>query len=215
MARMFARAGALWIGLAAAVGAVAAPPGTYRLNERETASELRLDSGGRYQWFYSQGSMDLESQGDWRQEGGRIRLTAMPKVIPSDFSLLSAREDGEPGLRVLVRDPDGERVTGADVVAATADGRQLDAYTQDGQARVALPAGAAVTSVSVGIGAAGVPMRRFAVAPMRGGTVTVVFHPNDFGREDLDGAMLRETPKGMELEWRGQRLRYARTPGGR
>lgn len=215
MARMLAGAGALWIGLAAAAGAVAAPPGTYRLSERETASELRLEPGGRYHWFYTQGSMDIESQGDWRQEGDRIRLTAVPKVIPSDFSLLSAREDGKPGLRVLVRDPDGEPVSGADVLAATAEGEQLDAYTQGGEARIALPAGAEVTSVSVGIGAAGVPMRRFPVEPMRGGTVTVVFHPNDFGREDLDRAMLRETPRGMELEWRGRKLRYARTGGGR
>ena len=72
------------LGLIAAALLAAAPPppaerkleGIYQLDMRETASALRLEAGGRFQWAFSQGALDVATEGRWRREGDKIILTS-------------------------------------------------------------------------------------------------------------------------------------------
>jgi hypothetical protein len=67
--------------IALALLPAAAPPpprpqlgGRYLLQKMETASELRLTPDGRFAWAWSQGAIDLQTEGRWRREGDRLLL---------------------------------------------------------------------------------------------------------------------------------------------
>ena len=49
--------------------------GNYRLGGvMETAAQLQLDADGRYKWMLIVGSLDLYSEGKWKQAGGQVIL---------------------------------------------------------------------------------------------------------------------------------------------
>ena len=79
MQRAAARLGLIALALLPAAVPPADPPrlgGRYVHQKLETASELRLTPDGRFAWAWSQGALDLQTEGRWRREGDRLLLTS-------------------------------------------------------------------------------------------------------------------------------------------
>ena len=65
----------------------------------ETGSELLLKPDGRFQWYFSYGAMDLEAEGRWQAEAGRIVLLPEtfrhpPQFPEVQFQRMQLRIDG-------------------------------------------------------------------------------------------------------------------------
>lgn len=62
----------------------------------ETGSELMLREDGRFQWYLVYGALDLFAEGRWREEGGRVILTAeKTKDVPEPgFATLALTVSG-------------------------------------------------------------------------------------------------------------------------
>lgn len=194
------------ITVAAALLALGAPAGAqegvYRLDMRETASSLLIHKDGRFEWYFSQGSLDLVAGGSWRREGDVLVLTSDPGITPPRFLLAKQARVGGEGLVVRVLTAAGDAVEGVDVTAGAETG-----YTSGGEFRAALTRGR-VDQIELAISAAGVPAQTFALAAASGDELTFTFEPNDLGVEDFQGVRAAITPAGLALGWRGVSLAY-------
>lgn len=189
--------------LAALIAApAAAQEGVYRLDMRETASALLIREGGRFEWYFSQGSLDLVAAGAWRREGERLVLTSDPGIRPPRFTLAGRSSGAGPGVLVRVTTAKGEAVEGVDVLVGGASG-----YTSGGEYRADV---AQAAEVRLAIGAAGVRPQAFPLAVRAGDELSFTFEPNDLGVEDFRQVTAAITSTGLALRWAGQELAYER-----
>ncbi|SMF69432.1 hypothetical protein [Allosphingosinicella indica] len=191
--------------------AATGPEGLYLLSKPETASAIELRADGRFRWMFTQGALDLDAVGRWRADGDRIVLDSDPKPIPPRFEI-EGRAPGESGIiAVRVVHTDGEPIDGVDVAIRYASGDPDIGYTNDGGvARFTPEAGRTPTGIAVTIGMFGLAPREFAEVPVAGEVITIRLHPNDLGTETFEALPVQRSGDALELEWRGETLRYAR-----
>lgn len=197
------------IALMLASASASSPAGTYQADMMETATALRLEEDGRYQWYFSQGALDLRSTGRWVRDGDRILLSSDPVREPK-FRFLGAVKSPEPGIEVRVSGPGGAGVQGIDLIVEIDGGRRLEGTTDaDGAGRFDAPAGSART-VTLALPMFDLLSPPFAVGAAGGNVLRFELQPNDIGRERFDRAPLHVEKDGLELEWRGPKILYHR-----
>lgn len=197
--------------------ALAAPPaaaadapiaGTYVARMAETASALRLGADGRYEWFFSQGALDLAGAGRWTRSGAdRLLLTSDPPVVPPRTVFVASGRDSEPGLLVSIVDAEGKPAGFLDVVAEHGQGEPSHGFAQEGEHRFEPEAGRPVTAVRVGSQVYDFVSEAFAVPP-GDNVMRFRFEPNDVGKADFQAQEVMVAPRALSLVWRGLNLRY-------
>lgn len=65
----------------------------------ETGSELRLDANGRFQWYFTYGTLDLAADGNWAYENDKVVLLPEhfqfpPQYTETEFKRMQLRVDG-------------------------------------------------------------------------------------------------------------------------
>lgn len=193
--------------------AAAAIEGTYVANLPETASALRLLPGGRFEWFFSQGALDLQGSGRWsRRDDRTLLLTSDPPVVPPRFTLLERRRDGEPGLLVKVVDASGAPANFLDVRAEYSDGSGADGFIQEGgEYRFAAEAGRSIVALFLGSAVFDFVSERYPVAADEANVISFRFEANDVGKHDFQAHPVTLEPRALEMSWKGLELRYALT----
>ncbi|HEV2746900.1 MAG TPA: carboxypeptidase-like regulatory domain-containing protein [Allosphingosinicella sp.] len=202
------------LGLAASLLLAAAAPaelaGDYVLHQPETASGLRLQKDGRFQWYLSQGALDLAAEGGWTRAGDTLILTT-PSTVPPSFSLISATRTTQPELVVRVENPAGAGIQGIDILLRYAAGEAEVGHTDgEGGCRFELKQGGKPQYVALAIGMFEFRSPDFAVDSARANVLTFRLQPNDLGKQSFAGEPVRIVEEGLELVWRGQRLVYRR-----
>ncbi|MCU7549689.1 hypothetical protein OCK74_11225 [Chitinophagaceae bacterium LB-8] len=78
------------------------PIGAYYLRgEMEMAGGFKLDSNGRFQFFFSYGALDRQASGIWQQMGDHLVLDSEPKGV-KDFLLTQSKMDPGKQLTLLI-----------------------------------------------------------------------------------------------------------------
>lgn len=188
--------------------------GVYVAQQGETATALELEQGGRYRWLYSQGALDLTSEGKWVAEGGAIILTSDP-VTPPSFAFSGTSASGKAGLIVQVLTSSGEPIPAVEVVLRYRSGRENVGHTgPGGQHHFELPSGETIEHILLALPAFELRSQEFSLSPKAGETLSFQLEPNDVGKQPFAGERLAATGKGFKLSFRGQPLDYERQEGG-
>jgi hypothetical protein len=213
--RAFTRALALACALVcgAAAPALAQPAslaGTYDGRQMEMAAALELKPDGRFRYALSYGALDEEAAGRWTASGDRVLLTGDPVRAPRFVSVSQGRgADGV--LRLDLDVPKGVSRQYFDAEITKADGsverRQL---SDEGLIFPFAPTGRP-TGVRLVL-----PMYRVASEPVRldpssGYAVRFRFEPNDIGKADFRGTVLRIVGTDLVLDRHGRTIRFKRT----
>jgi hypothetical protein len=188
--------------------------GVYVAQQRETASALELEADGRYRWFYSQGALDLSSEGQWTREGDAVILTSDP-VTPPSFVYAGSSATGQAGLLVRVLTAADHPIPAVDVVLRYRSGKDVAGSTDgDGQKRFDLPAGAdALQHIVLALPVFELRSQDFKVEPKPGETLTFRLEANDLGKQAFARERLKETKTGLAMSYRGAKLDYQRQEG--
>lgn len=190
------------------LAALAGPEGTYVLEMPETASALRLQADGRYQWYFSQGALDVSSDGKWVREGGSILLTSDPIVSPR-FLFKEAKSGSEAGVIIEVLTDKGQPLQGIDVLVQYDDGEGDLGYTDaEGRHSFTIRAAGKIEHIALAEPIFGVRSENFVLPVKSGQVLSFRLETNDWGKEAFEGLPVRITSEGAELKWRDQPLRY-------
>ena len=199
-----------WPALAAAQPMAPAEPieGLYVAQIFETATAIELTADGRFQWIFSQGSLDLFGEGRWTREGeDALLLDSDPPVVPPAVELVGTGRGR--GAEVVVRldEASGEAWPFLDVEAEFADGTRVREPFREAEHRI--DGGGRVVALRLG----SVPFDfQSGPFPVETGNNVMIFRlvPNDIGREDFRARRVAVEPDALSLEWRGETLRYLR-----
>lgn len=162
------------------------PAGLYRLvGEPDEASEIRLKSDGRFDYFLAAGALDERARGRWTWDGRVLRLTTEPKPVQARFALTDARRDPGTTLAVKVVWPDGRGVAGVDLRVGFAEGPPVEDYTQEEGWALTREETRTPRWVELAVAMHGLASPRFPIDPARANALTFTLTPNDLGVVDF------------------------------
>jgi hypothetical protein len=184
------------------------PAGTYRLvGEQDVASGLRLQRGGRFQYFLIAGALDEAAEGRWSAEARVVTLTTEPKPVPPAFEAGPSAKTAAAALTVKVSSPGGG-IAGVDLRIGFDEGPPIEEHTQeDGWS---LPEGEKRIPRWIELK---VPMHdivapRFPIDLAAGNALAFTFVPNDLGKLDFTGIRVEAAKGALIVHRGGARLRY-------
>jgi hypothetical protein len=205
----------MWVLLTWLLLAAAPVEGVYVAQQHETATALELEPGGRYRWFYSQGALDLSSEGRWRLEGNAVIIEGDP-VQPPQFSFAGSGPTAAPGFGVKVVTTSDDPVPAVEVRVRYRSGMEETATTdQSGLGSFRLEAADPPQQITLAL-----PMFEFRSAPFpvsakTGETLRFELSPNDIGKQPFPRERLAVTDEGvLTLAFRGAALNYRRQENG-
>jgi hypothetical protein len=188
--------------------------GRYRLEGGpDVASELILYPDGRFEYGLSAGALDEGAAGTWKAEGGRIRLTTIPKPVPPRFVALAASGDPAAPLVVKVVSPRDEGIAGVDFRIGFTDGSTFANYTQEygwsadeGDRR--RPAW-----IELSVPMHGLVSPRFTLDAAKGSVFVFRLIPNDLGMVDFEGQPLDAGPGRLVMHRNGHDMIFTKSGG--
>jgi len=191
--------------LFASAGEARSPAGNYRFEgQPDEASEIRLRSDGRFDYFMAAGALDERAQGRWTRVGDRLRLTTEPKPVPAQFGLRSAARAAGAPLTVKVVSPGGEGIAGVDLRIGFADGSPVEDYTQEDGWTLSDAEKRAPRWIELAVAMYGLASQRFPIDPEKANALTFTLTPNDLGVVDFSA---------IPVEIKGDRLLVHRGGG--
>lgn len=82
----------------------AIPTGEYYLHGvAETASGFKINTDKTFQFFFSQGALDRQGQGNWKVEGSKLILNS-EKVPARDFAMISSVAGKADSIKIQITD---------------------------------------------------------------------------------------------------------------
>lgn len=181
---------------------------TYRLGGPDVASELVLQTDGRFNYFLSAGSLDEHAEGTWSQEAGHLRLTTIPKPVAAVFSAgpVASTPDGVMELHVV--DPAGNGIALVDFAIGFDIGDPLEGYTQDygwtlDEAEARTP-----RWLELSVPIYDLKSPRFSVDLAAGNAITFILTPNDLGTVDFNGMEIDIEPDRVVMHRNGYALEF-------
>jgi hypothetical protein len=188
--------------------------GVHVAQKMETATALEIEPDGRYRWFYSQGALDLTSEGSWIREGDRITLTSDP-FSPPRFDFAGRREGKGATLGVEVATGRGDPIPAVDVLLRYRSGREVSSHTDaEGRLEATLPSGETLEAVTLSIAAFELRSEPFKLSAKAGEVLSFRFEPNDLGKQAFNRESVLVTKTGLLLKFRNEQLDYERQEGG-
>jgi hypothetical protein len=196
---------------AAPHGAARGPAGTYALvGEQDVASGLRLEHGGRFQYFLSAGALDERAEGRWTASGGVVTLATEPKPIPPSFRSERAGMDQGAPLRVEVISPGGRGIPGVDLRIGFDEGAPVEDYTQEDGWTLSADEKRVPRWIELAVPMHGIASPRFPIDLAAGNALAFTLVPNDIGVVDFTGVKVEVAKKALIVHREGARLRYER-----
>jgi len=198
--------------LAMAAGAAAkerGPAGEYRLvGEHDVASGLRLERGGRFQYFLIAGALDERAEGRWRYAGGLVILTTEPKPVPPRFEALPSARTETAALSVAARSPAGEGIAGVDLRIGFDQGPPVESYTQEDGWSLPAEEKRRPRWIELAVPMHRLASPRFPIDLAKGNALAFTLVPNDLGVVDFDGVKVETAGKALVMHRWGGKLRY-------
>jgi hypothetical protein len=117
------------------------PLGEYYLQgEMEMAGGFKLDSNGRFQFFYSYGALDRQASGTWEKEGDSLILNSEPKGV-QDFLLTGSKKNLGNQMTLLISGAPPQLLTYISA-RVKSKGKEFSAAAND-KGQIVLPVGQA------------------------------------------------------------------------
>jgi hypothetical protein len=158
---------------------------------REVGSCLRLQPGGRFQYFLAYGAYDEKAEGTWKVEGGNVVLDTPAYDKPATFAFKRLQRSSSDAYDVIVEGKNGRSIAGVDV-RATCDGRTFDAGVTQAQG-YSIQCREAPTVIALGLRMYGVAPQTIDVSGSAGAGKVYVFEfdPGDLGLKRFIAHRLR------------------------
>jgi hypothetical protein len=190
------------------------PAGSYRLvGEQDVASGLRLQPGGRFQYFLSAGALDEQAQGRWSLSGGVVTLITEPKPVPPVFEAGRSERTTEAGLTVKVSSPGGDGIAGVDLRIGFDEGDPVADYTQEYGWSLPADEKRIPRWIELTVPMHDIVSPRFPIDLAAGNALAFTLVPNDLGVLDFKGIKVEVAKKALIVHRGGADLRYEAVKG--
>ncbi|MEA3010145.1 MAG: hypothetical protein QOJ91_1837 [Sphingomonadales bacterium] len=185
------------------------PAGSYRLvGEQDVASGLRLQPGGRFQYFLSAGALDEQAQGRWSVAGGVVTLITEPAPVPPVFEAARSTRTAEAALTVKVSSPSGDGIAGVDLRIGFDEGDPVADYTQEYGWSLPADEKRVPRWIELTVPMHGIVSPRFPIDLAAGNALAFTLVPNDLGVLDFGGIRVEVAKKALIVHRGGAALRY-------
>lgn len=187
----------------------AALVGVYDGHQMEMAAGLELKADGRFQYGLSYGALDEEAEGNWVADHGSVVLTSDP-VTPPRFTLLEQKAGPGKELRIAIYVPHGMNPQYFDAVVTYADGHVVQEQLNEDEKVIPLANGAVPVRAMIVLSIFSLHGDWVTIDPAKGNRLRFGFEPNDLGKVDFHGAILRNEGGDLLLDRYGRTIRFHR-----
>lgn len=187
----------------------AALVGEYDGHQMEMAAGLELKADGRFRYGLSYGALDEEAEGNWVADHGSVVLTS-DHVTPPRFMLLEQKAGPAKELRIAIDVPHGMNPQYFDAVVIFADGHAVQEQLSEEEKVIPLTNGAEPTRAMIVLPIFDLRGDWVSIDPSKGNRLRFGFEPNDLGKVDFHGAMLRNEGGDLLLDRYGRTIRFHR-----
>ncbi|MEO7178403.1 MAG: hypothetical protein ABIW83_06130 [Allosphingosinicella sp.] len=185
------------------------PAGSYRLvGEQDVASGLRLQPGGRFQYFLSAGALDEQAQGRWSATRGVVTLVTEPAPVPPVFEAAPPASTAEAALTVKVGSPGGDGIAGVDLRIGFDEGDPVEDYTQEYGWSLPADEKRIPRWIELKVPMHDIVSPRFPIDLAAGNALAFTLVPNDLGVLDFTGIRVEVAKKALVVHRGGADLRY-------
>ncbi|MES2042420.1 MAG: hypothetical protein V4475_01000 [Pseudomonadota bacterium] len=187
----------------------AALVGEYDGHQMEMAAGLELKADGRFRYGLSYGALDEEAEGNWVADHGSVVLTS-DHVTPPRFMLVEQKAGPAKELRIAIDVPRGMNPQYFDAVVIFADGHAVQEQLSEDEKVIPLTNGAVPTRAMIVLSIFDLHGDWVSIDPAKGNRLRFGFAPNDLGKVDFHGTMLRNEGGDLLLDRYGRTIRFHR-----
>jgi hypothetical protein len=182
--------------------------GTYNGSQMEVGTELRLEAGGRYEYYLSYGALDEMSQGTWTADGDAIVLTSDKYKLPA-FVLVGSKPGSGPTLDVTLDVPKEMELQYFSALLLLPDHTATEEQFEEGPLRIPLTGADHPTGFLLGIEVFDVMSEPYDIPPNTR-SMHFRFAANDLGKVAFDHRRLPRDGDNFVLERFGRTLKFHR-----
>ena len=190
-------------------GHPAALVGEYDGHQMEMAAGLELKADGRFRYALSYGALDEEAAGSWATDHGAVVLTSdpvtAPRIVLADRTAGTTKE-----VRVALDVPRGLNPQLFDAVVAFPDGHAAEQQLGDDETAILFSNGVAPVRIMLVFPMFEIHGDWIAIDPAKGNRLHFRFEPNDLGKVDFRGTVLRQESGELLLDRFGRTIRFRR-----
>ena len=188
--------------------------GRYNGGQMEVAAALELSADGRFRYALSYGALDEQASGTWHAEGAGVVLDS--DAVKAPRFVLLGQERGEARVVQLGLElPEGTDAQFFLAGIELADGRVMGGHFSAEGYSFPLEPGQEPVRVQIALPMFDISSDPVSVDPARGLRFRFRFEPNELGRVDFRGTLLRVEKGQLLLDRHGVALHFRRMkPGG-
>jgi hypothetical protein len=180
--------------------------GTYRGNQMEVGTELRLEANGRFEYYLSYGALDEMSEGTWSLDGEAILLSSDPFRAPA-FELVGSKRGKAATLDVSLEAPKQMPLQYFSALILRSDHTTTEGRFDEGHLRIPLTGANRATSFVLGLEIFSVMSEPHDIPPDTR-TMHFRFVPNELGKVAFAHKRLPREGEDLLLERYGRMLRF-------
>ena len=174
----------------------------------DTASELVLHPGGKFEYFLAAGSLDEHAEGSWSVEGKLLRLTTIPKPVPATFSAGPIASTAESAMALHVTGPSGKGIAGVHFTIGFDSGEDIASYTQEYGWSLDGSEERTPRWVEFSVPIYQLRSQRFSIDLSKGNDLTYVLTPNDLGKIDFTDTRIEIEPHRLIMHRNGALITF-------
>lgn len=188
----------------------AALVGEYDGHQMEMGAGLELKADGRFRYALSYGALDEEAQGSWVADRETVVLTS-DHVTPPRFTLVEQKTGPAKELHVALDVPHGMNPQYFDAVVTFADGHSVQQQLgEEEETVIPIANGAVPARIMIVLSIFEIHGDWVTIDPAKGGRFHFRFEPNDLGKVDFRGTVLKIEGGDLLLDRYGRAVRFHR-----
>jgi len=191
----------------------AVAPGVYDGSQMEMAVRLVLRPDGKFGYALSYGALDEQASGTWRAEKDGVALDSDP-VKALRFTLLHQDKGDDRVVQFSLELPEGMDAQYFLAGIELADGRVMGGHFSADGYSFPLEPGQQPVRVQIALPVFDISSDPVGVDPAKGLRFRFRFEPNELGRVDFRGTMLRAEKGQLVLQRHGLSLHFRRMKPG-
>lgn len=173
------------------------------------SSSIELRPDGQFEWRFNQGALALTARGEWRSEGGMIRISNPEQVGQPALEVASSSRDPAVALRVTLEPATARMASVLVLQVQFPDNVVIEVPLAEGEA--SFPRGQdRATAVRIVSETVSFYTPFLPVAADGDNVLTLRLVPADLGQAFFASQQTSFDGASMTLDWRGMALRYNR-----
>ncbi len=182
--------------------------GSYDGHQMEMAAGLELTADGHFRYALSYGALDEAATGSWVADHGAIVLTSDPVTAPR--IVMTGQRAGPAGELRLTLDMPGAGMTRQlfEVEITFVDGHTVRRQLAEGETVIGFTLAVPPVAIRLALPMFELAGDRVTIDPAKGTQLAFRFEPNDLGKVDFRGTVLRQEGGDLLLDRYGRTIRF-------